>query len=250
MTRVSAVLVLLGFLVASAGSGAAQDFSGAELMVVVTGGDGERPLQGARVSLPGSGLGGVTDARGLLRLTRLARGARAVEVRFLGYAPAARTVQLAAGQMTRIDVRLTQQPVALAELRVRAPSGAGIRRLGALGFFRRRARSPGAFVTRSEIERRDPHRLSAMLRSIPGLRFSPTPVGDARLSMGRASMGKRLCPVQYFVDGVQTFGFNIDDVGPRSVDGLEIYRGASEIPPEYNRGTAMCGVIVIWTRID
>ena len=81
------------------------------------------------------------------------------------------------------------------------------------------------------------------------MRLTTTHFGDGFASMSRTSMGRR-CPIQYYVDGVATTGLNIDDVLPRDVEGLEIYRGSSEIPPSFNRGTALCGVIVIWTRID
>ena len=103
---------------------------------------------------------------------------------------------------------------------------------------------------RSDIEKRNPQRLSDMLRTIPGLHLASTRVGDDHRASMLRSVPNRRCPIQYFVDGVSAMGFNIDDVAPGSIEALEIYRGASEIPPDFNRGTALCGVIVIWTRID
>jgi hypothetical protein len=64
-------------------------------------------------------------------------------------------------------------------------------------------------------------------------------------------MGGRDCPPQYWVDGVKAFGLNIDDIIPQDVEGIEIYEGASTVPPQFNtkEGTTICGVVLIWTRI-
>lgn len=56
------------------------------------------------------------------------------------------------------------------------------------------------------------------------------------------------CPIQYYVDGTFVALFNIDEILPGDVEGMEIYRGAATIPAEYNKGTAICGLILIWTR--
>jgi len=41
-------------------------------------------------------------------------------------------------------------------------------------------------------------------------------------------------------------------VSPGEVAAVEVYNGASQIPPEYNSssGNARCGVVLIWTRIS
>jgi hypothetical protein len=35
------------------------------------------------------------------------------------------------------------------------------------------------------------------------------------------------------------------------VEGIEVYSGASTIPPQFNtrEGTTICGVVLIWTRV-
>ena len=35
---------------------------------------------------------------------------------------------------------------------------------------------------------------------------------------------------------------------PDMVEGIEVYRSAAEIPPQYNGSNSACGVVVIWTR--
>ena len=44
---------------------------------------------------------------------------------------------------------------------------------------------------------------------------------------------------------------SIDDVGVHDVEAVEVYRGPSGLPPEFNDrfGHPACGSIVIWTRV-
>jgi hypothetical protein len=62
------------------------------------------------------------------------------------------------------------------------------------------------------------------------------------------------CLPRLFVDGTRvTYDFqnDIDSVvSPNQVEALEIFRGPSEIPPQYNDNNSMCGVVLIWTRTD
>jgi outer membrane receptor for ferrienterochelin and colicin len=51
------------------------------------------------------------------------------------------------------------------------------------------------------------------------------------------------------VNGNRPSDFRIDDVvSPASVEGIEVYRGLSTVPPEFLNPDAVCGVIAIWTR--
>jgi outer membrane receptor for ferrienterochelin and colicin len=37
-------------------------------------------------------------------------------------------------------------------------------------------------------------------------------------------------------------------VDPDQVEAIEVFRGPSEIPAQYNDNNSQCGVILIWTR--
>ncbi len=225
----------------------AQQTSTAALSVTVTSAATGEPLRGAQVILLATGLGGITNDGGALRLEGLAPGTRTVEVRYLGFAPERTTVQLQNERAADLDFALAVRPIALAALHVQVRKKAG--RLALSGFERRKARGFGTFITREQIEARQPQRMSDVLRGVPGIQLASTGFSDSRASMLR-SIPSRRCPIQYYVDGVQVFAFNIDDVRPHDIEGLEIYKGASEIPPDFNRGTALCGAIVIWTRVE
>ncbi|HEV2130619.1 MAG TPA: TonB-dependent receptor plug domain-containing protein [Longimicrobiaceae bacterium] len=225
----------------------AQQTSSAALSVSVTNAATGEPLRGAQVILLATGLGGVTNEGGALLLESLAPGTRTVEVRYLGFAPERTTVQLENERAADLAFALEVRPVALAALQVKVHKKG--RRLELTGFERRKARGFGTFITREQIEARQPQRMSDVLRSVPGVHLASTGFSDSRASMLRSTPSRR-CPIQYYMDGVQVFAFNIDDVRPHDIEGLEIYKGASEIPPDFNRGTALCGVIVIWTRVE
>jgi hypothetical protein len=46
-------------------------------------------------------------------------------------------------------------------------------------------------------------------------------------------------------------GFNIDDMMPGDVEGIELYAGPSVVPPQFNnpRSSVNCGLVLIWTRV-
>lgn len=206
------------------------------------------PLPGATVSVGGATRSATTNGEGRVRISEIPPGTRTVEVFAPDYAPEFALVRLDAARPTRLSFALEEQTViSLPGIHVEAPRRPSV--LETRGFNRRRDGGFGAFLTREEIERSRPFNLSSALRGVPGIVVIPGPFSDARVAM-RRSMGTGRCPIQYFVDGMLVSGFNIDDVRPGDVEGIEIYRGASEIPPEFNRGSALCGVIVIWTRID
>ncbi len=122
--------------------------------------------------------------------------------------------------------------------------------------FRRRLRNGmGIYITREQIEARNPSFVSDMLRTVPGLQVNGS--GNSlrpSVSFGRSS-GMR-CYTQIFVDGLLMNPWSVgeanarldDFVTPQSVEGIEIYRGLSTVPPEFLTPDAECGVIAVWTR--
>lgn len=142
-------------------------------------------------------------------------------------------------ELAPLDVRVSPRP----------------RRAKMAGFHRRRSRGPGEFITRGEIERRDPTRLSDMLRLRAGVGTARRGDGSGRgtVVMRRsAAMGSYGgCRVRYWIDGAPlpaSSRFALDELPPRDVQGIEIYRGPSEIPARFNRRGSQCGVVVVWTR--
>jgi hypothetical protein len=60
------------------------------------------------------------------------------------------------------------------------------------------------------------------------------------------------CLPRLFVDGTRVTYDAMNDinsvVNPNQIEALEVFRGPSEIPVEFNDNNSACGVILIWTR--
>lgn len=111
-------LALLAFLAAGAGSAAAQGASTIRGSVTRAG-DGA-PLGGVMVSIRGTNLATVTGVNGRYMIQRVPSGAQTVVFRWLGYAPAERTVTIS-GDAT-VDITLEPKAVNLADLTVSTAS--------------------------------------------------------------------------------------------------------------------------------
>ena len=211
---------------------------------VTAAGTGE-PLLGVQVIVTGTKFWTLTNAEGQFHIVGVPPGRQVVEVKHTGRAPLAFPVLFEPGRTMELGVRLETGTVELPELLVEGRNATPAKMSS---FFNRKGSGQGYFVTREDIEKREPRILTDMLRQVPGLRIScdfgrcqAQSFQEARRIMGG-------CPIQYFLDGLPFLG-DIDEMTPDQVEGIEIYRGSASVPPEFNRGTAMCGVIAIWSRV-
>ena len=206
------------------------------------------PIRGVEVVLlqrPGAVY---TDSLGVFRFSNVPSGKRALHFRRLGFEPKSVDADVSQGQTLAVSVTL--DPFA-AEIEGMTVEEMTRRRQLLSDFYDRKSRGFGHFITRDEIEKRHPMNLSDMMRMVPGAQLIPVAgTGLATLRLSRAQIG-RDCPPQYWVDGVKAYNLNIDDIIPSDVEGIEIYPGASTVPPQFNtrEGTTICGVVLIWTRI-
>jgi hypothetical protein len=118
------------------------------------------------------------------------------------------------------------------------------------GFWERRREGFGKFITREEIEQRDPHQTSDLLRTIPGMSVVWNPM---TLSTElRNTRGASSCRPIVYVDGLpflQSDDLNLDRyLIPDDIEGIEVYRGPAELPSQFNVIGTACGAVVIWTR--
>jgi hypothetical protein len=190
-----------------------------------------------------------SDSVGAFHFANIPAGKRQLHFRRLGFAPKSLDAEISEGRTLALTVVLEATATEIEGMTVEEATR---RRQILADFYDRSSRGFGHFVTREQIEKRNPMNLSDMMRMIPGARLVPMRSGgQAALRFNRAQMGGRDCPPQYWVDGVKAFGLNIDDIIPQDVEGIEIYEGASTVPPQFNtkEGTTICGVVLIWTRI-
>lgn len=162
--------------------------------------------------------------------------------------------------LLQIEIRLDPEAILLAPLEIVAWSEV-IDNAVLEGFWDRVKTGLGYYITREDVEARNPVLVTDLLRDLPGIQISGGSVGN-RPSIRMVRAANRNCATQIFVDGflvnrriVTPNGsllpddVRIDDVVlPSSVEGIEVYRGMSTVPAEFLNPDSDCGVIAIWTR--
>jgi len=208
---------------------------------------GGRPLAGARVMVKNTDIRTMTGMDGAYFLPGVWPGETKVVAQRVGFELQSMTIAVKQGDTARADIVM---PVVTALSAVETNAEATSARMA--GFEERRARGGGAFITRADIEKRRPSKLSEMLRGVAGVSIKSNasagqqPVVEIERSSSSISNGT--CEVQLYVDGHPYPRGNIDDFPPETVQGVEIYRGGSELPAELRAQNAGCGAIGIWTR--
>lgn len=200
--------------------------------------DGE-PIRDARVTLVDSSgdslRSTVTDAAGGFSLPLSGPGIFAVRVQHLAYRVfTSRQIEVGEGRITQIELRLAREAIELDSLVVRgwdqqvadhAPE-----------FHRRlvqnRRSARGRILTRDEL----------------------APLGDR--TVGEALEQKLIlfrnrgvpCTPRTFWNGLAVSSW---EVPVSQVEGIEVYRTASDVPPRYATEDVAtdCGVVLIWSRI-
>jgi hypothetical protein len=264
MSRTALLLALIpGLLDAGAVGAQVPDLRGrGELLGIVVDNGSDEPIAGVRVEIIDDArrlLHTVdTDENGFFRVTRIRPGPFMLRVVRLGYrANSTPLWSIAGNQVLQVEVRLDAEAIVLAPLTVTS-SRRMVRPSPVLEGFRARAAvGIGHFITRADIERRQPGRITDILANVPGVHLDGGGIGNRRVVyLNRGPQGR--CPAQVYVDGMllnrmimrnRDAGFAIDDaVNPASVEGIEVYRGTAGIPAEFLTPEAQCGVVVIWTR--
>lgn len=188
-----------------------------------------------------------TDSVGKFTLALMPPGQYDLVLRRVSYAPMVFVIAVSAGDTTEAEVKMNSAPQPMSTVLVEERPE---RRRELDGFESRRRLGVGHFITRGQIEQRDPHLLSDMVRLIPGATFLPAGMGRSVLRFSRAQ-GSRDCPPTYFVDGILVTGYNLDDMSVSDVEAVELYSGLSGLPAQFakTRSTINCGTVAIWTRI-
>jgi hypothetical protein len=205
------------------------------------------PLMGVQVLVKGTRRWGLTNQEGVFRVTELKPGPQVIEFRHPNRAPMVYNLTLEPDRTTELAVKIDTRTVALPEVVIEGKETQPVAKMQDF-FSRKVAGHGGYFITRKDIDERQPRVLSDMMRRVPGLRVD-CDFGSCRVTSfteARRIMGG--CPIQYFLDGVP-FSGDVDELTPDQVEGIEIYRGSSSIPPQFNTGTSMCGVIAVWSRV-
>lgn len=232
---------------------------------------GEKPIANAEVRLSGSTRAARSDSAGRFELSGLPTGMQRFEVRAIGFQPLRQSVVIPAGRSMEADLLLVADAQQLAEVRVGAEAGVGVRKPWLSGFEERRSYGIGSFLTEAELNKQDASRwASAVAQHVPGLQlisyngrasfginrgqisFNNMPRGDV---MDRSQGAPRSCYVQVIIDDIVRYAsrvdeplFDVSSIDPGTVAAVEFY-SVSQLPARFNRGgNAPCGTLVIWRK--
>ncbi|HEX8849428.1 MAG TPA: carboxypeptidase regulatory-like domain-containing protein [Gemmatimonadaceae bacterium] len=206
-------------------------------------------LPGARVGIRGTLAEAVADDRGAYTLSDLPAGTQTLEARAIGYRPISRTVTLSSRRPLAFDVRFDSTAQILQTVEV---TGKAVVDRATEEFNRAKQRGFGYFLDREAIEQRNAFQASELLRTAPGVMvYNSGLPGSPPVIQIRGSAGfSGACQPGLVIDGLQfsNGGGDLDQlVRPDDVAGLAVYRGASEVPVEY-QSIGSCGLIQVWTR--
>lgn len=131
-----------------------------------------------------------------------------------------------------------------------------------LGFYQRRARAVGEFITRQEFERWHPQVATDIVRRAQVFDLTPNPFyganGDFReyriQSRRRTREAFGECPALIYLDDTRLGNardVNVDDIlAVGAIEALEFYEGGTQVPIEYQSNGSECGVIAVWSRLE
>ena len=232
-----------------------------------------KPIEGMLVEITALQVRARSDADGAFRLVGVRPGTWVLTIQRIGFGQHNQTITVPAtpspfdlGSMT-----FTALPTQLAEVVVEAEQRS--LRLESAGFYDRQRQGLGSFADREDLEKWSPQKFTDALRHMRGFivernrnygkplppklsefgyAVEPSKGTDTRRFIIRTRRsGRNQCPPLLFMDGTQlgsTLDFEINQFNPDIIQGIEAFSGPSQVPAEYNRPGAECGVILVWTR--
>lgn len=230
-------------------------------------------IPSAEVRLAPSDRTVITDSAGYFRFDRVTPGIVSLLVRRLGFAPESVSFEVRASDDLDLLVELEQsaQPLDTVNVRGRERS---LEHGKLAGFYERKRGGFGRFLDSDILEKQQDRRLgelitastpgSRLVRSLtgsmawiattrrPGIIFGSSTVDEWDRNRGA---DPRACYPDVYLDGivVYSFGsgmslFDINSIPTAHLSAVEFYVGPSQTPLQYNKTSAVCGVLIIWTK--
>ncbi len=182
------------------------------------------------------------DQQGRFEVTGLRPGQIEVAVQAVGFQSRSWKLTVQEGQVVTQDFSLDFTGEKLPDLVVTARAVKLAPRYA--DFERRRERGVGAYMRWDDIKKKNFNTVGQAMRSIRGVKLDCNQQEfECYVRMARTPN----CSPTWYVDGVQVQLFH-ENTPIRDVYGLEIYRGAGEVPGEFTGSNAGCGVLVVWTK--
>jgi hypothetical protein len=188
-----------------------------------------------------------TDDEGMIVVSPVHHGSNVFTIRHIGFAPVTTTLDVPEHGTLAVHVIMRPAPQVLDTVAISARESEP--RMSV--FDQRRMDNPGGhFLTWADIERQRPRETLDLFRNVLGLqvvnvRGIPTITSSRGFGVGGASCRPRLG-----FDGiVLSSDFDVNDISPGEIYGIEIYDGAATIPGQYlaSASGGSCGLVMIWT---
>ena len=203
-----------------------------------------RPVAAASIDLGSAPMRRLTAEDGTFLMDSVPAGVYEIRVQHVAYAEIRDSIDVDWLARLELTIRLAPSAIPIDPIEVVVRSGV----LEMRGFYERLGRGIGTFLTRQDIDAMHPLAGTDVLRRVAGIRLVPQNSWPGLIALGRGS-----CPYRFVVDGVRIHeNYSMDEMPPTWIEGVEIYKGPSEVPIEYAGFSAdangNCGVIVVWTR--
>jgi hypothetical protein len=194
-------------------------------------------LEGARVLLIGTKLVVITNRRGEFEFHGITPGKYVIQASAIGYTTLTSSIDVKPLETVEVQFETGAETFKLPDLEVEEKPNLPA------DFLRRSREGRGRYFSRAEIEKRNPQTVGDLLRMVPGMRVECRGI-VCRAVLARAPRG---CQPTFWMDGIPADPAMVWLQPPRDLDGIEVYSGPSQTPPELERGSS-CGAIVLWTR--
>jgi len=233
---------------------------------------------GVGIELSDLGVRSQTNRNGFFRFDSVGAGSHTLKARKIGTLEVSVVFQVLRDDVTSVDV--VMKPVRAEAATPLAPVTVSADSRGSSGdqwgFLERKAGGQGTYFTSSDIEKIRPHRVSDLMRRVPGLKIFPN--GEVFSNRGIVTINTESCAygMPIYVDNVQVGGgamgdpesltdrtmnrkpdfmsptstsrSPIDGLKPSQISGIEIYNGPATAPSTISGTTSSCGAILIWTK--
>lgn len=244
-------ILMAGALAGARGEAGCQEPSGS-LVGSVFMAEESTPLSDVTVRVRGTDLQAVSDSLGAFRIEGVPAGEHTLTVSYLNMVSdiaGSVAVAVSDGETVWLNIEIEVTVVPVPELVVQIERADNVGKMS--GFDHRRATAIGSFISRDDIERAQPGRLSQLFYAVPGVRVVRAPNNDmlgTRLVSARA--GGINCYMELYLDGIRqpSEAFGIDLLPPEDIEGIEVYSGTSRTPAIFAFRGSPCGAVVIWTR--
>lgn len=202
--------------------------------------ESRRPIEGARVRLIGTEHAATTDRFGAFLFPDLDAGQYVIQASAIGYTTLSSPLLLKERETLEVQFEANAEVFRLPELEVAERANHG-----PADWIRRKGEGLGRYITRDDIESRRAATVPDALRMVPGLRIE---CRGGNVCVARMSRAPRGCGPGYFMDGIPADPAVLWLTPVQEIEGIEVYAGPSQTPPELEGARTRCGAIALWTR--